>query len=115
MRFSQLAAIAMVAFVSLINLGQAQEPPAHQEEMTNRAIRLGMDFLVKNQRKDGAIADRSIYVTGQTALSILALLIDGADQKENSSDGLALCRAITFLLHEKRINKSFAQQWVCSP
>ena len=66
----------------------------------DHAVARGIDFLTSFSQEDGRIADRGHHVA-MTALSIMAMAALGTDSSEPTPRGLAMKRAIEFVLNPK--------------
>ncbi|QDS94116.1 hypothetical protein FF011L_28940 [Roseimaritima multifibrata] len=90
---------------------QAQSPratvpepeSAFQKDQVDVAIDRGVAYLISKQRDDGAIIDKG-YDTTMTALGIMALASVGIQPTDPTPEGLAMQRALAFVLQEDRID-----------
>lgn len=84
----------------------APEPPASvAAERVDAAVQAGATFLLTQQQPSGAIADAALgnrYQTALTSLAGLALLGAGHSPLDKSPEGVALRRAVAFLLRADR-------------
>lgn len=86
--------------------GPAPEPPASAPaERVDAAVQAGVAFLLTQQQPSGAIADAGLgnkYQTALTALAALALTGAGHSPQDKTPEGVALRRAIYFVLRADR-------------
>lgn len=76
---------------------------AFQKDQVDVAIDRGVAYLISKQRDDGAIIDKG-YDTTMTALGIMALASVGIQPTDPTPEGLAMQRALAFVLQEDRID-----------
>jgi hypothetical protein len=94
-------AIAMCVLASMsscINTHAAPQP----DELKN-AIDRGINYLLSQQRADGAIADRA-NATAMTALALMAMASTGELPSDPTPHGEAMNRALKFMLNDSRHN-----------
>ena len=77
-------------------------PPSMGADRVEAAVQAGAAFLVTQQQPNGAIADGPRYHTALTSLAGLALLGAGHSPVDKSPEGVALRRAIYFVLRADR-------------
>jgi hypothetical protein len=86
--------------------GPAPEPPPSlPAERVDTAVQAGVAFLLTQQQPTGAIADAGLgnrYQTALTALAALALTGAGHSPQDKTPEGVALRRAIYFVLRADR-------------
>ncbi len=86
-----------------VTLSNAENP--FRSDEVDVAIDRGLQFLLKQQRADGAIVDRQ-HETTMSALSIMALASSGVTPASTGPRGLACRRALDFVLKEDRQDKN---------
>ncbi len=86
-----------------VTLSQAENP--FRSDEVDVAIDRGLQFLLKQQRPDGAIVDRQ-HETTMSALSIMALASSGVTPASSGPRGTACRRALDFVLKEDRQDKN---------
>lgn len=74
------------------------------KDKVDEAIDSGIQFLLKSQKKDGAIYDRG-HPTAITALSVMTLAAVGHLPIHPNENGEAMARAINYLLLDKNQNE----------
>jgi hypothetical protein len=79
------------------------EPPQGLESAREKAVRLGLDYLAREQMKDGSWGDPNRGVIGITALGVLAFLAQGHQEgfgpyADFPGRGDVVRRAVDFLL-----------------
>ncbi len=79
-----------------------EPPPTLAADRVDAAIQAGAAFLVTQQQSNGAIADTARFPTALTSLAGLALLGAGHSPVDKSPEGVALRRAIYFVLRADR-------------
>lgn len=79
-----------------------EPPPTMGADRVDAAIHAGAAFLVAQQQPTGAIADAARFQTALTSLAGLALLGAGHSPVDKSPEGVALRRAIYFVLRADR-------------
>lgn len=84
--------------------GPVPEPPATASaaDRVEAAVQAGVAFLVTQQQPSGAIADAVKYQTALTSLAALALTGAGHSPQDKTPEGVALRRAIYFVLRADR-------------
>ncbi len=86
--------------------GPAPEPPASAAaDRVDAAVQAGVAFLLTQQQPSGAIADAGLgnkYQTALTSLAALALTGAGHSPQDKTPEGVALRRAIYFVLRNDR-------------
>lgn len=86
-----------------VTLSQAENP--FRSDDVDVAIERGLQFLLKQQRPDGAIVDRQ-HETTMSALSIMALASSGVTPASSGPRGMACRRALDFVLKDDRQDKN---------
>lgn len=86
-----------------VTLSQAENPFSSDD--VDVAIDRGIQFLLKQQRPDGAIVDRQ-HETTMSALSIMALASSGVTPASSGPRGMACRRALDFVLKDDRQDKN---------
>lgn len=86
-----------------VTLSQAENP--FRSDEVDVAIDRGLQFLLKQQRPDGAIVDRQ-HETTMSALSIMALASSGVTPASSGPRGMACKRALDFVLKDDRQDKN---------
>lgn len=86
-----------------VTLSQAENP--FRSDEVDVAIDRGLQFLLKQQRPDGAIVDRQ-HETTLSALSIMALASSGVTPASSGPRGMACRRALDFVLKDDRQDKN---------
>ena len=86
-----------------VTLSQAENP--FRSDEVDVAIDRGLQFLLKQQRPDGAIVDRQ-HETTMSALSIMALASSGVTPASSGPRGMACRRALDFVLRDDRQDKN---------
>lgn len=76
---------------------------AFQQDEIDVAIGKAIDFLITQQRDDGAILDKGIDTT-MTALSIMAMASVGVQAADPTPNGTSMQRALAFVLQDDRID-----------
>ena len=66
----------------------------------DRAVARGVDFLTSFSKQDGQITDRGHHVA-MTSLAIMAMAAIGTDPSEETDRGIAMRRAVDFVLQDK--------------
>ncbi len=74
-----------------------------EKDETDQAIDKAMDYLVRQQKSNGAIFDRG-HDTTMTSLSIMAMASVGIQPVDPSPKGKAMNKALTFVLQADRMN-----------
>jgi len=93
----------MLALLALpTGAARAPKPAAPSPERVESAVQAGSAFLVSQQQATGAIADAARLQTALTSLAGLALLGAGHSPLNKSPEGVALRRAILFVLRTDR-------------
>lgn len=93
----------MLALLALpTGAARAPKPAAPSRERVESAVQAGSAFLVSQQQATGAIADAARLQTALTSLAGLALLGAGHSPLNKSPEGVALRRAILFVLRTDR-------------
>ncbi|MBI5802762.1 MAG: hypothetical protein HZA92_18825 [Verrucomicrobia bacterium] len=87
--------------------GPVPEPPATAAavDRVEAAVQAGMAFLLTQQQPSGAIADAGLgnkYQTALTSLAALALAGAGHSPQDKTPEGVALRRAVNFVLRADR-------------
>lgn len=83
--------------------GPAPAPPATvAADRVDTAVQAGVAFLVSQQQPSGAIAEAVKYQTALTSFAALALTGAGHSPQDKSPEGVALRRAINFVLRADR-------------
>jgi len=83
--------------------GPAPEPPASVgADRVDTAVQAGVAFLLTQQQPNGAIADAVKYQTALTSFAALALTGAGHSPQDKTPEGVALRRAIYFVLRADR-------------
>lgn len=86
--------------------GPAPEPPpSTPADRVDAAVQAGLTFLLTQQQPSGAIADTGLgnrYQTALTSLAALALVGAGHSPQDKTPEGVALRRAIYFVLRADR-------------
>lgn len=77
---------------------------AFEKDETDRAIDKAIDYLVGQQKSNGAIFDRG-HDTTMTSLSIMAMASVGIQPVDPSPQGKAMNKALTFVLQADRMNE----------
>ncbi|MBM3829495.1 MAG: hypothetical protein FJ406_03065 [Verrucomicrobia bacterium] len=100
---SFLCSGTMLALLALpTGAARAPKPAAPSPERVESAVQAGSAFLVSQQQATGAIADAARLQTALTSLAGLALLGAGHSPLNKSPEGVALRRAILFVLRTDR-------------
>ncbi|MEW6306399.1 MAG: prenyltransferase/squalene oxidase repeat-containing protein [Verrucomicrobiota bacterium] len=89
-------------FLAAFCLTAAEAPPA---DRVDAAVQRGVDFLIKQQNREGAMIDPdrgNQYQTVMTGLSVLAMAAVGHQPADKTPQGVAMRRAIDFLLRVDR-------------
>ncbi len=94
-----------LAALSALAAGQSlrAQPPSESVDVLytpdaiDRAVKAGVEFLVKTQRADGAIADRG-HEIAMTSLAIMAMAAIGTQPTPQTRTGRAMQDAIDFVL-----------------
>ncbi len=76
---------------------------AFQKDQTDIALDKAIAYLISQQRNDGAILDKS-HDTTMTALSLMAMASVGIQPIDPSPEGVAMQRALAFVLQDDRID-----------
>ena len=94
--------------------GHAQEASAEaavsaevvpfERDQTDAAVDKAIDYLVSQQRGDGAITDRG-HETTMTSLAIMAMASVGVQPADPDSRGQAMRKALAYVLQDDRQNK----------
>jgi hypothetical protein len=71
-------------------------------DKTDQAISRAISFLASIQGKDGEIADRGNNQTAMTSLAIMALAATGHQPSDDTKEGVAMKRALAFVLRPDR-------------
>lgn len=82
-----------------------EPPPATPAERVDTAVQAGVAFLVTQQQASGAIADVGLgnrYQTALTSLAALSFIGAGHSPQDKTPEGVALRRAIYFVLRADR-------------
>lgn len=79
-----------------------QPPPTIAADRVDAAVQAGVSFLVTQQQASGAISDAAKYQTALTSLAALALTGAGHSPQDRTPEGVALRRAINFVLSADR-------------
>jgi hypothetical protein len=77
----------------------SQDP--YQADDIDAAVARGIQYLVSQQRKDGAITDRG-HENAMTALAIMAMASVGHQPVDHSQEGVAMSQGLRFLLGDGR-------------
>ncbi len=91
------------------HVASAPSGPLVSSDRVDTAINGGVKFLLTQQNAGGAIVDPALgpkYQTATTSLGVLALLAAGHHPTEKSPEGIALKRAMSFLLRSDRQDTS---------
>ncbi len=102
--FSRLASLFLVSLITLSAHG-AERPASGKGDKVDAAVERAIDFIVKQQGREGGIVDPergNQYQTVMTGLSVLAISAAGHQASDKTPQGLALRRLIDFLLREDR-------------
>jgi hypothetical protein len=91
-------AILMAALVGLPVEAQ-DKPPGDRVDL---AIGHAIDFLVSQQDKDGAIAEKGRNTTAMTALAIMAMAAVGHQPSDETKQGAAMKKALSYVLRPDR-------------
>ncbi len=94
--------LGVAAGAMQVGSASAQENPAslYLADDVDRSVKSGIDFLVSQQREDGAIADRG-HEVAMSALAIMAMASLGTEPIGTSEAGRAMQRAINFVLDRR--------------
>lgn len=94
--------LGLAAGAMQIRTSRAQENPEslYLADDVDRAVQSGIDFLVSQQREDGAITDRG-HEVAMTALAIMAMASVGIQPIGTTDAGRAMHRAINFVLDRR--------------
>lgn len=107
MKLNQLKFLFVVILLCLPALSYAQEPDAKssvfEKDRTDLAVDKAIQFLISQQREDGAILDKGIDTT-MTALSLMAMASVGIQPGEATPKGKAMQRALEFVLRDDRVD-----------
>lgn len=82
-----------------------EPPPSTPAERVDTAVQAGVAFLVTQQQASGAIADVGLgnrYQTALTSLAALSFIGAGHSPQDKTPEGVALRRAIYFVLRADR-------------
>lgn len=111
-RLIQVARCAVTALLLTLLTGAAPvpkakspapEPPATVgADRVDTAVQAGVAFLLTQQQPSGAIADAAKFQTALTSLAALALVGAGHSPLDKTPEGVALRRAIYFVLRADR-------------
>ena len=84
--------------------GPVPEPPATAAaaDRVEASVQAGVAFLLTQQQPNGAISDAAKYQTSLTSLAALALTGAGHSPQDKTPEGVALRRAIFFVLRADR-------------
>jgi prenyltransferase beta subunit len=89
----------------LAGSGKADDAPASGKPPADRvdqAIARALDYLVSVQDKDGAITEGNHNHTAMTALAIMAMAAVGNQPSDETKQGIAMKRALSFVLRPDR-------------
>ncbi len=73
-----------------------------EEDDVRNAINGGVEFLVNHQNSNGSINDTNKNGTAMTALSLMAMLAVGHQTTDQTPEGAAMRKALSFVLQEDR-------------
>ena len=80
--------------------GQENPSSLYLADDIDRSVQSGIDFLVSQQREDGAVADRG-HEVAMSALAIMAMASIGTEPIGTSDAGRTMQRAIDFVLDRR--------------
>ncbi len=90
---------------ALVAQDQASPAAVFQRDQVDLAVDKAIDYLVSQQREDGAIVDRS-HDTTMTALSIMAMASVGVQPVDQDRNGQSMARALRFVLQDDRVDQN---------
>src|SRR5688500_5554547 len=79
-------------------LGTCQDAPKPPTDKVDLAINRAIDYLVSIQDKDGAITEGNHNHTAMTSLAIMAMAAVGHQPSDESKQGAAMKKALSFVL-----------------
>ena len=82
--------------------GQEAEKPKAAADKVDDALRRALKYLVAVQGKEGEISDRGANQTAMTSLAILAMAAVGTQAADDTPEGQAMKRALSFVLRQDR-------------
>jgi hypothetical protein len=99
-----LAAVLLAAALGGPSLADdaPQDPPKAPTDKTDVAIGKAIDFLVSAQDKDGAICEANHNQTAMTSLAIMAMAATGHQPSDDTKQGIAMKRALSYVLRPDR-------------
>ncbi len=111
-RCGVLAIMLTLAVLPTLALAQeAQEqgpaPLTARDQKVNAAIEKGTNYLLSQQGGGGQITDRPQHETAMTALAIMALSSVGHQPIDDTREGLALRKAIDYVLRDDRVRDGY--------
>lgn len=87
-----------------VEAGVPAEVIPFERDQTDAAVDKAVNYLVSQQRGDGAITDRG-HETTMTSLAIMAMASVGVQPVDPDSRGQSMRRALAYILQENRQNK----------
>lgn len=102
-----------IFYLADIGLTQSQENPPQsivasdrlRPNETDTSIQRGIAFLLKQQKSSGAIVDRG-HDNAMTAMAVMAMAAVGHQPVDNTPEGIAMRKALGYLLGENRQDRS---------
>src|SRR5579863_10271120 len=81
---------------------ETQDPPRPSADRSDQAIARAIDYLVSVQDKDGAITEGNHNHTAMTALAIMAMAAVGHQPSDETKQGAAMKKALSYVLRPDR-------------
>ena len=96
----------LLILLMIVPVGRGQEAPAvkipdKKTDKVDSSVKSAVAFLVSQQKADGSITDTQ-YSTTMTSLAILAICASGHMPDDKTAEGIALHKAIEFVLRDDR-------------